>query len=129
MDAQPLAGKTLGDHTFVVGEWRDDGSSSREFPIAPLHTHEDEDEAWYVLEGRLGFRIGDVETDAGAGDAVLVPARTPHTYRNAAGTPARYVIVMGLLTARLVEAIHTSSSRDAASMKRLFEQHNSELLL
>jgi hypothetical protein len=37
-----------------VEEWRDQGETSRERPIAPLHLHRSEDEAWYVLEGALG---------------------------------------------------------------------------
>jgi mannose-6-phosphate isomerase-like protein (cupin superfamily) len=41
--------------SFVVQEWRDEGETRRESPVAPLHVHHEEDEAWYVLEGRLGF--------------------------------------------------------------------------
>jgi mannose-6-phosphate isomerase-like protein (cupin superfamily) len=128
-NALALAGKTLSGETLVVGEWRDDGQSSRDRPIAPPHLHRSEDEAWYVLEGCLGFKIGDSETEAGVGEAVLVPAGTPHTYWNAATALARYLIVMGPRTARLIEAIHATSDRDAATMRRLFEQHDSELLL
>jgi mannose-6-phosphate isomerase-like protein (cupin superfamily) len=28
-------------------------------PVAPLHVHHEDDEAWYVLEGALGFRLAD----------------------------------------------------------------------
>lgn len=65
--------------SFVLAEWADAGESSREAPIAPLHRHLDEDEAWYVLEGALGFRVGDGEVVAEAGGAVFVPGGTPHT--------------------------------------------------
>ena len=37
----------------VVAEWADAGETSRDRPIAPLHLHRSEDEAWYVLEGTL----------------------------------------------------------------------------
>ena len=40
----------------LVAEWVDEGETSRDRPIAPLHLHRSEDEAWFVLEGRLGFR-------------------------------------------------------------------------
>lgn len=32
--------------------------------IAPLHKHHNDDEAWYVLEGTLGFQIGDTIVEA-----------------------------------------------------------------
>jgi mannose-6-phosphate isomerase-like protein (cupin superfamily) len=130
MDAEPLAGKTIGttDGTFVVAEWRDDGQSSRELPVAPVHLHRGEDEAWYVLEGKLGFRIADEEVEASAGAAVLVPHATPHTYWNAAGRTARYVLVMGPLTARLVQAIHAAEDRSPERMRELFREYGSELL-
>jgi hypothetical protein len=89
-----LEGRTIGsaDGTFVVAEWVDDGETSRDRPIAPPHLHRSEDEAWYVLEGRLGFRIGDEEVEAGLGGAVLVPAGAPHLLERGLGAgtlPAR----------------------------------------
>ena len=113
------------DGTFVVVEWADDGETSRERPIAPLHLHRDEDEAWYVLEGRLGFRIGDDELEVGPAEGVLVPSGTPHTYWNATNSPARYLLVMGPRTAALVEVLHAPEASDYAA---LFERHESELL-
>ena len=111
--------------TFVLAEWVDEGETSRERPIAGLHLHRNEDEAWYVLEGRLGFRVGDDEVEAGPGEGVLVPRGTPHTYWNAVSACTRYLIVMGPRTARLVEEIHDPGAKDFAA---LFERHGSELL-
>ncbi len=111
--------------SFVLAEWSDEGETSRERPIAGLHLHRDEDEAWYVLEGRLGFRIGDEELEAGPGEGVLVHRGTPHSYWNAGSARARYLIVMGPRTARLVEDLHRPGATDFAA---LFEQHGSELL-
>ena len=110
----------------VVAEWADAGETSRDRPIAPLHLHRSEDEAWYVLEGRLGFRVGDEEIEAEEGSAVVVKAGTPHSYWNAEAQPARYVIVMGPRTAALVEAIHAGGFDDIGA---LFEAHDSELLM
>jgi mannose-6-phosphate isomerase-like protein (cupin superfamily) len=47
----------------------------------------DEDEAWYVLEGTLRFRIGDREIEAHAGTAVFGPRGVPHTYANRGPVP------------------------------------------
>ena len=123
MDPTPIAGTT-----FVMAEWRDDGQSSRQRPIAPLHRHEHEDEAWYVLEGRLGFRSGSDVVEVDAGDAFLVPAGTPHTYWNAGDGVTRYLIVMGPHTARLVEAIHELEDRSLEAVRAVFAAHDSELL-
>jgi len=113
----------------LVEVWSDDGQTSRERPIAPLHLHRGEDEAWYVLEGALGFRVGNDEVTAEAGRSVIVPAGAPHSYWNAAGARARYVIVMGPRTAALVAAIHAMDPFDPARLPALFEEHDSELLI
>jgi mannose-6-phosphate isomerase-like protein (cupin superfamily) len=113
----------------AVAEWADEGETSRERPIAPLHLHRSEDEAWYVLEGRLGFRVGDEVIEAGAGEPVIVKAGAPHSYWNAVEDRTRYVIVMGPKTAALVEAIHQMDPFDPARLPALFEEHDSELLV
>ena len=112
----------------LVAEWVDEGETSRDRPIAPLHLHRSEDEAWYVLEGRLGFRMGDEEIVAEAGNAVIVPAGMPHSYWNAGSDRARYVIVLEPRTAALIEAIHAMDPFDPARLRALFEEHDSELL-
>lgn len=40
------------------------------------------DEAFYVLEGTLAFRLGDHTRDAGSGSAAFVPRGTAHTFAN-----------------------------------------------
>jgi mannose-6-phosphate isomerase-like protein (cupin superfamily) len=130
MIEDPLAGLTIGrkDGTFIVADWVDEGETSRERPIAPLHLHRSEDEAWYVLEGRLGFRVGEDEVEAGAGGCVVAPAGAPHTYWNGQSGRTRYLLVMGPLTARLIEAIHAMDPFDPARLPALFDEHDSELL-
>jgi mannose-6-phosphate isomerase-like protein (cupin superfamily) len=130
VSGRPLAEAPLGspETTFVVVEWADDGETSRERPIAPLHRHLGEEEAWVVLEGRLGFRVGDAELEAGPGEAVLAPRGAAHTYWNAGAGRARYVLVMGPRTAALVAAIHEPGRLDRTSLASLFRDHESELL-
>ncbi len=127
MDAPPLAGSELIADDFVVAEWRDGGGeTSAERPIAPLHIHHEDDEAWYVLEGRLGFVRGEEQLEADAGAAVLVPRGTPHAYWNANDGPTRYVIVMTPRIAALVAAVHRPGALDR--IHALFREHRSELL-
>ena len=59
----------------------------------PLHTHDDEDEAWYVLEGTLRFKLGEHVSEAPAGSFVLAPRGTPHCFQNIGDGPARMVVI------------------------------------
>ena len=56
---------------------------------APMHTHEHEDEYSFVLEGRVGVRVGDEERVAGPGELVAKPRGVPHAFWNAGDEPAR----------------------------------------
>src|SRR5436305_14657169 len=113
------------DSDFVIVEWSDSGDSGYEW-IAPLHVHHFDDEAWYVLEGTMRFRIEDQSFDAGAGSAVLAPKGTPHSYGNAGeGTTARYLLIMTPWTRALVRALHEPGAGDYAA---IFRAHDSELL-
>jgi mannose-6-phosphate isomerase-like protein (cupin superfamily) len=47
----------------------------------PLHVHYREDEAFFVLEGTLTFRLGDQIVDAPTGTFVWGPRDVPHQYR------------------------------------------------
>ena len=110
--------------SFVIADWTDPGTHPGR-PIAGLHLHRSDDEAWIVLEGRLGFRVGARERAVVAGDSLLVPRGTPHSYWNPAGEPARYLLVMTPQIHRLIEALHAGNRNDFAA---IFEEHDSELL-
>jgi mannose-6-phosphate isomerase-like protein (cupin superfamily) len=86
MFVERLTGGSLGspEDDFVVVEWTAEVGTHW---IAPLHIHHADDEAWYVLEGTLGFRLGEEEIEAPAGSAVLARRETPHTYWNARRRP------------------------------------------
>ena len=47
---------------------------------APLHVHHREDEAFWVLDGEVTFRIGDETIEASAGSFVFGPRDVPHTF-------------------------------------------------
>ncbi|GAA4897162.1 quercetin 2,3-dioxygenase [Actinomycetospora straminea] len=55
----------------------------------PLHRHDDEDEAFYVLDGAAQFRCDGEALDVGAGDFVFLPAGRPHTFLVGADEPLR----------------------------------------
>jgi oxalate decarboxylase/phosphoglucose isomerase-like protein (cupin superfamily) len=129
--AAPLAGNTLGslDNSFVIAEWRDPGGPAGppRF-IAPRHVHHHDDEAWYVLEGILRVQSGENEIEARAGSGVLVPRGTPHTYWNPGPGPLRYLLIMTPNIFALIQNIHALKDRAPATLKDLFQRHDSELL-
>jgi mannose-6-phosphate isomerase-like protein (cupin superfamily) len=77
----------------------------------PLHIHRAEDEAFWVLEGRLTVRCGDTEFAAGPGAFVYTPRGVPHTFRLEGGAPARLLV---LLTPGGGEGYFVEAGRPAA---------------
>jgi mannose-6-phosphate isomerase-like protein (cupin superfamily) len=55
--------------------------AGREGDMPPLHVHHDEDETFFVLEGRLRLFVGDGEIALGAGECAVAPRGVPHVYR------------------------------------------------
>jgi len=47
---------------------------------APLHVHHREDEAFWVLDGKVTFEVGGTTIEAGAGDYAFGPRGMPHRY-------------------------------------------------
>lgn len=57
-----------------------------------LHQHP-YDETWVVIDGTVAFHAGDEQLEAGPGDIVIVPPRTPHKFTNRGAEPASLVCV------------------------------------
>jgi mannose-6-phosphate isomerase-like protein (cupin superfamily) len=64
------------------------------YPGPALHVHPDFDEIFYVIEGKLGFRVGDHAYEAGPGSVAFVPRGTPHTFANPGQKPARSLVLV-----------------------------------
>ena len=58
----------------------------------PLHVHDDLDDSFYVLDGRMVVRCGNDVFLATSGTWVQFPKRVPHTFRVLDG-PARVLMV------------------------------------
>jgi quercetin dioxygenase-like cupin family protein len=59
----------------------------------PLHTHDSEDEAWWIIDGHLRFQLGEEVAEAPTGTFVFVPRGTPHCFVNAGTTDARILVI------------------------------------
>ncbi len=85
----------LGVRFMIGGDQTGDTFALVEHPIephalaAPMHTHRNEDEYTYVLEGEIGFQVGEEVRIARPGDLVFKPRGVPHAFWNAGDTPAR----------------------------------------
>jgi mannose-6-phosphate isomerase-like protein (cupin superfamily) len=91
---------SLGVRFMIWGEESGGGFALVEHPIpprtlcAPLHRHANEDEYSYVLEGRMGARLGDDVLYAEPGDLVFKPRNQWHTFWNAGDTPCRILEII-----------------------------------
>lgn len=96
----PAEGETVRLYALGVRFMIDGGSTGGRFSLvehplpprslgSPVHTHRDEDEFSYVIEGRVGIQLGEQELVAGPGDLVTKPRGVPHSFWNAGDEPAR----------------------------------------
>ena len=53
------------------------------------HVHDDEDDAFYIVEGEMTFVLGQEEVLAPPGTFVLVPPGVEHGFRNDGAGPVR----------------------------------------
>jgi quercetin dioxygenase-like cupin family protein len=98
-DGTQVEGPVGGPLTFKVrGEQSNGALTALENVIPPgqgppLHTHANEDESWYVIEGELRFQLaGDIQL-APAGSFVFVPRGTPHCFQNIGDASARILVI------------------------------------
>jgi quercetin dioxygenase-like cupin family protein len=101
---EPAAGQVvmqgpLGVITKIPGTKTNGVISIVEHPVAPRilvppHVHQDHDEWSYILEGRIGARIGDDEFIAEVGSYILKPRQIPHVFWNPDDRPARILEII-----------------------------------
>lgn len=82
-----LASAAAGDGLSVIEHRMPYGESP------PLHVHRTEDELFLVLEGRVRLVAAGVARILGAGDTLLVPEGTPHSFHVESPAGARCVTV------------------------------------
>jgi len=114
---------------LVLAEWSAPGQPPGPPQYqAPLHIHHHDDEAWYVLEGRLAVQIGDDRYEVPAGGAVIGPHGVAHTFWNPDPAPVRYVIVMSAQTSALLDALHSAGGLTPEQSRQLFADYGCELI-
>ncbi len=61
----------------------------------PLHKHPTTDELFFIVKGRIRFKVGDKELVAVAGDLIQGKMDIPHTFENIGDEPAAFLSVKG----------------------------------
>jgi mannose-6-phosphate isomerase-like protein (cupin superfamily) len=124
-----LAENEIGGSSISLVEWvaPPARAGAREY-VAPFHRHFEDDEAWYVIEGRMGFYLDGEEIEVGPGGAAMARAGVVHTYWNAGTGDARYVLVMGARIRALIAALHDDALRAGRTTAEVFHDHRSELV-
>jgi quercetin dioxygenase-like cupin family protein len=90
----------LGVRFLIDGERTGGAFCLVEHPLAPrglgapVHTHANEDEYTFVLEGKVGIQLGDEVLEAGPGDLVFKPRGVPHAFWNAGDEPVRLLEII-----------------------------------
>ncbi|CAN5505616.1 cupin domain-containing protein [soil metagenome] len=90
----------MGVRFMVDGGESGGGFSLVEHPLAPralaapMHRHANEDEYSYVLEGRMGAKLGDDVVYGGPGDLIFKPRNQWHTFWNPDDEPARLLEII-----------------------------------
>jgi quercetin dioxygenase-like cupin family protein len=87
------------DFTVKASEVRDGSGAAfleyetRQGEEPPGHTHETEDEMFYVLEGAITFRCGEATFDLEKGGFVFLPRGIEHSYTIRSQDPVRLIVV------------------------------------
>jgi len=58
----------------------------------PPHWHDNEDETFYVLEGRASFLANGEWTEVSPGTAAFLPKGSIHTFKNVGNTPLKMIV-------------------------------------
>ena len=130
MTASPLNSNTVGRSrgSFAIAEGRDEGGPPRPPRlIAPLYVHRRDEEGWYVLEGRLLFRLDGREVEAPVDSAVVVPPGVGHASWNPGPERSRYLLVMTPDLRALIEDLHSPADRTGCAVRAAFRDHGLEL--
>jgi mannose-6-phosphate isomerase-like protein (cupin superfamily) len=87
-DLETTVVKASGEDTRGAYTLRERVISANQPPVR-LHRHHRMEEAFYVLEGEMAFRVGDQTITVGSGSFVFVPRGVIHTFSNPTDRPAR----------------------------------------
>jgi mannose-6-phosphate isomerase-like protein (cupin superfamily) len=121
------------DVTEVVATRDQTGGSLGLFrqTIAPksgpsTHTHQAEDEFFYVVSGEFKVKVGDRVMNAPAQSVMFVPRGIAHTFQNVGTTPG--VLLVGVTPGGLEKMFEERQGVDPETNRALMKKHNVEVV-
>jgi mannose-6-phosphate isomerase-like protein (cupin superfamily) len=93
--AGPPGWRVTGDDTLGAYSFSESIVQPGTGPVP--HRHSREDESFYILDGRLEFRLGERGEriiTADPGSFVFAPRGIPHVFKNVGSVPARMLVVI-----------------------------------
>ncbi len=98
--------------------------------MPPPHSHVGNDEAYFVLDGTVEFRVADEVFDGKSGTFVLVSAGEAHTFGNTSDEPARLLVLHAPALDRYFEELEqlwaSEEQPDRAAEMELMRRHGME---
>lgn len=98
----------------------------------PVHLHRNEDEVFYVVEGRVEFDVAGEVVEGEPGATVFLPRGVPHTWKVVGDEPARMLIMLfpaGLEGYfRELSALPSDGPPDMEKVMEISERHGIEFL-
>ena len=95
------------------------------------HLHHEQDEWFYVVEGRYIIEVGEERYELGAGDSVLAPRKVAHVLAHVGDGTGRLLAALqpaGQIEAFFDELATLGSSPEREELSRAFSSHGLELV-
>ena len=97
----------------------------------PLHVHHEQDEIFYIVEGRFRFQVGDEKFELNAGDNLFAPRKVPHTFINIGNMKSKVLTIFqpaGQMEAYFQELGKFSGRPSSEQLQKLFRDHGMEIV-
>ena len=97
----------------------------------PRHMHPNQDEWFYVLQGKYVVEVGDTRFDLGTGDSILAPRGVPHAWAHVGEGTGRMLVGFqpaGRMEAFFEVATELHAIPAGAELAKLFSDHDMHLL-
>jgi mannose-6-phosphate isomerase-like protein (cupin superfamily) len=95
------------------------------------HLHHEQDEWFYVLEGRYVIEVGEERYELGSGDSVLAPRKVAHVWAHVGEGTGRLIGALqpaGEIEAFFDELAKLGSTPEREELSRAFSSHGMELV-
>jgi quercetin dioxygenase-like cupin family protein len=96
----------------------------------PLHVHPNQDEVFYVLEGKYVFLVGEEKYELSVGESIFLPRKVPHAWTQVAQKGKMLVILQpaGKLEAFFVTMAGLDHEPSPAEIGRIFSQNQMQVV-